>query len=41
MKDVATFQLVVLEGAKSFLQSLPIQAYKKILYNVDRSQEER
>ena len=31
-----TFQLVLLEEAKNFLQSLPAQAYKKILYNVDR-----
>ena len=29
-------QVSFLEEAKSFLKSLPIQAYKKILYNVDR-----
>ena len=29
-------QISFLEEAKSFLKSLPIQAYKKILYNVDR-----
>ena len=33
---MATFQLALLEEAKNFLQSLPEQAYKKILYNVDR-----
>ena len=35
-KDMAAFQLALLEEAKNFLQSLPKQAYKKILYNVDR-----
>ena len=30
------FRLVLLEEAKKFLQSLPPQAYKKILYNIDR-----
>ena len=33
---MAIFQLALLEEAKNFLQSLPEQAYKKILYNVDR-----
>ncbi|MDY5087350.1 MAG: type II toxin-antitoxin system RelE/ParE family toxin [Alloprevotella sp.] len=33
---MAVFQLALLEEAKRFLQSLPIQAYKKIFYNVDR-----
>ena len=33
---MAVFRLALLEEAKSFLQSLPIQAYKKIFYNVDR-----
>ena len=33
---MATFQLALLEEAKNFLQSLPEQAYKKILYNMDR-----
>ena len=30
------FRLELLEEAKKFLQSLPPQAYKKILYNIDR-----
>ena len=30
------FRLALLEEAKNFLQSLPPQAYKKILYNIDR-----
>jgi phage-related protein len=30
------FQLALLEEAKLFLQSLPQQAYKKVLYNIDR-----
>ena len=29
-------RLALLEEAKKFLQSLPPQAYKKILYNIDR-----
>ena len=33
---MAVFRLALLEEAKDFLQSLPEQAYKKILYNVDR-----
>ena len=33
---MAIFQLALLEEAKNFLQSLPEQVYKKILYNVDR-----
>ena len=33
---MAIFRLALLEEAKVFLQSLPVQAYKKILYNVDR-----
>lgn len=33
---MAAFRLALLEDAKDFLQSLPKQAYKKILYNVDR-----
>lgn len=33
---MAIFQLALLEEAKNFLRSLPEQAYKKILYNVDR-----
>ena len=32
---MAVFRLALLEEAKSFLKSLPVQAYKKILYNVD------
>ena len=35
-KIMAIFRLALLEEAKVFLQSLPVQAYKKILYNVDR-----
>ena len=34
--DMITFQLVFMEEAKNFLQSLPEQAYKKVLYNMDR-----
>ena len=30
------FRLALLEEAKKFLQSLPPQAYKKIVYNIDR-----
>ena len=30
------FRLIFLEEAKIFLQNLPVQAYKKILYNIDR-----
>ena len=30
------FRLALLEEAKKFLQSLTPQAYKKILYNIDR-----
>ena len=30
------FRRALLEEAKKFLQSLPPQAYKKILYNIDR-----
>lgn len=33
---MAISQLALLEEAKNFLQSLPEQTYKKILYNVDR-----
>ena len=33
---MAIFQLALLEEARIFLRSLPEQAYKKILYNVDR-----
>lgn len=33
---MGTFQLAILDEAKEFLQSLPRQAYKKILYNIDR-----
>ncbi|WP_298113761.1 type II toxin-antitoxin system RelE/ParE family toxin [uncultured Bacteroides sp.] len=33
---MAVFQLVLLEDAKIFLQDLPKQVLKKILYNVDR-----
>ena len=33
---MGTFQLALLEEARNFLCSLPQQAYKKILYNVDR-----
>lgn len=35
-RNMATFQLVLLEEAKKFLQSLPKPAYSKIIYNVDR-----
>lgn len=34
--DKHTFQLLLLEEAKNFLQSLPVQARNKILYNADR-----
>lgn len=34
--DKHTFRLLLLEEAKDFLQSLPVQARNKILYNVDR-----
>lgn len=37
--DMAIFQLALLDEAKSFLQSLPKQAYKKILYNVDKDEK--
>lgn len=30
------FQVVLLEGAKVFLQKLPVNTYQKILYNIDR-----
>lgn len=33
---MVTFQLVLLEEAKKFLQNLPKPAYRKIIYNVDR-----
>ncbi|WP_456076981.1 type II toxin-antitoxin system RelE/ParE family toxin [Hoylesella timonensis] len=33
---MVTFQLVLLEEAKIFLQNLPKPAYRKIIYNVDR-----
>lgn len=33
---MATFQLALLEEAKDFLQNLPMQTYKKILYNIWR-----
>lgn len=33
---MATFKLLLLEEARDFLRSLPEQAYKKVLYNVDR-----
>ena len=33
---MATFQLTLLEEAKDFLQNLPMQTYKKILYNIWR-----
>ncbi len=33
---MAAFQLKLLEDAKIFLQSLSVQAYKKMLYNIDR-----
>lgn len=33
---MATFQLALLEDAHSFLQSIPVQARNKILYNIDR-----
>ena len=33
---MAIFQLFLLEEARTFLRSLPVPVYKKILYNVDR-----
>lgn len=33
---MALFQLTLLEEAADFLQSLPAQVHKKILYNMDR-----
>ena len=33
---MAAFKLALLEEAKSFLQSLPVQAYKKMMYNIWR-----
>lgn len=36
VKDMAIFQLSLLDEAKEFLRSIPKQAYKKVLYNVDR-----
>lgn len=33
---MATFRLVLLENAENFLESLPRQAYEKILYNIWR-----
>lgn len=33
---MVTFQLVLLEEAKKFLQKLTKPAYRKIIYNVDR-----
>lgn len=33
---MATFQLVLLEDAKQFLQNIPKQAQKKVLYNIWR-----
>lgn len=33
---MVSFQLILLEGAKEFLKSLPENAYKKIIYNIDR-----
>lgn len=36
VKGMATFQLALLEEAVKFMQGLPQQAYKKILYNIDR-----
>ena len=33
---MATFQLALLDEAVKFLQGLPQQAHKKILYNIDR-----
>lgn len=33
---MATFQLALLDEAVKFMQGLPQQAYKKILYNIDR-----
>ncbi len=35
VKDRA-FKLLVLEEAAEFLRSMPIKAYKKIIYNMDR-----
>ena len=36
VKGMATFQLALLDEAVKFMQGLPQQAYKKILYNIDR-----
>lgn len=36
MKDVATFQLVLLEEVKSFLEGISQQTQNKILYNIWR-----
>lgn len=36
IKSMATFQLALLDEAVKFMQGLPQQAYKKILYNIDR-----
>ena len=33
---MVSFQLILLEGAKEFLKSLSENAYKKIIYNIDR-----
>ena len=33
---MVSFQLILLEGAKECLKSLPENAYKKIIYNIDR-----
>lgn len=33
---MVAFHLALLDGAMDFLRSLPQQAYKKILYNIDR-----
>lgn len=30
------FKVILLEGAKEFLQNLPVHTYQKILYNLDR-----
>lgn len=36
VKNMAIFQLALLEEAKNFLYNLPKQAYKKIMYNIWR-----
>ncbi len=36
---MAAFQLILLEEAKSFLQDMPKQAQKKVLYNIWRVAE--